>query len=312
MNTPAMIQAAVAALVAAILLARLATERMRHNRRERNALLRRRYLHAVMLALHTGTHEIPRFPLLRRAGAWLLLVETLAGIVASTYGLNTTLLRRIVAVHDLENKLLRRIRLSRGFRRARYLSLLASLPIDAATARRVARYARSRNRAVKFQVLRVRMAAEPSMTLRLLEGYDTPFSGCEVAEIMALLRRGILPIAYEPLLRAESPNLRRIGLGIVRQFSIEEAAPRLRELAADDKVPALSREALYTLCSLHSPLHGAQIRAGIDRMDTLQRRALMRCMVHESYSPDLLGQLFGTAGHSYGEALARTHKCSLA
>ena len=38
----------------------------------------------------------------------------------------------------------------------------------------------------------------------------------------------------------------------------------------------------------------------------------MRYMVHESYSPDLLGELFGAAGHSYAEALAQTHKRTLA
>ena len=30
--------------------------------------------------------------------------------------------------------------------------------------------------------------------------YPEPFSACEVGEIMAVLRRGMLPIAYEPLI----------------------------------------------------------------------------------------------------------------
>lgn len=312
MNTFAMILSVVAALVAAGLPIAEATDRLRQNRRERHEVLRNRYLHLLMLVLHTGTREIPRFPLLRRRGAWLLLTETLAGIVAATYGLDTAQLRRIVTVHNLEKKLLRRIRLSRGYRRARHISLLASLPIDTSTTTRLARYSQSRNRAVKFQVLLSRMATQPAMTLRLIEEYEAPLSGCEMAEIMVLLRRGILPIAYEPVLRSPSPNLRRIGMGIVKQFSIEEAAHILRELAAGDPEPELSREALYTLCAMHCPLKGRQIHTGIGRLSVLQRRALMRYMVHESYSPDLLGELFGAAGHSYAEALAQTHKRTLA
>ena len=59
--------------------------------------------------------------------------------------------------------------------------------------------------------------------LRLMAEYPEPFSACEVGEIMAVLRRGMLPIAYEPLIGSPSRNLRIVGLNIVRQFGIEEA-----------------------------------------------------------------------------------------
>ena len=39
-----------------------------------------------------------------------------------------------------------------------------------------------------------------------------------------MLRRGLLPIAYEPLVGSPNRNLRMVGLGIVRQFGIEEAS----------------------------------------------------------------------------------------
>ena len=66
----------------------MAVGRMRRRRRRgRDAVLQRKYLHIVMLALFSGGEEAPRFPLLRRAGARRLLIETVGRLVAATYGL---------------------------------------------------------------------------------------------------------------------------------------------------------------------------------------------------------------------------------
>ena len=72
-----MIYSAAAAAVTLWLLGGMAVGRMRRRRRRgRDAVLQRKYLHIVMLALFSGGEETPRFPLLRRAGARRLLIET--------------------------------------------------------------------------------------------------------------------------------------------------------------------------------------------------------------------------------------------
>ena len=72
-----MIYSAAAAAVTLWLLGGMAVGRMRRRRRRgRDAVLQRKYLHIVMLALFSGGEEAPRFPLLRRAGARRLLIET--------------------------------------------------------------------------------------------------------------------------------------------------------------------------------------------------------------------------------------------
>ena len=91
---------------------------------------------------------------------------------------------------------------------------------------------RSRNRYVRFYALMTQLAAEPATSLRRMAEYDYPFSACEVSEIMAMLRRGLLPIAYEPLVGSPNRNLRMVGLGIVRQFGIEEAERLLLAMVA--------------------------------------------------------------------------------
>lgn len=108
----------------------------------------------------------------------------------------------------------------------------------------------------------VRLAADPSTALRLMAEYPDPFSACEVGEIMAVLRRGMLPIAYEPLIGSPSRNLRIVGLNIVRQFGIEEAERLLLRIVSGDENPELVREALYTLCALRCPLTRRAVSGG--------------------------------------------------
>ena len=157
-----------------------AVELRARRQRSRDAALRAKYLRIVMLYLLAGEGPVPRFPMIRRAGARLLLVETVAGLAGVTYGLDAAPLRRIVAEYGLDAWLLRRTARSRGYRRARCLLLLSRLPVGAAAADCAARYAASRNRYVRFQSLMVRLEADPSTALRLMAEYPEPFSACEV------------------------------------------------------------------------------------------------------------------------------------
>lgn len=313
MNFFYMICAAVAAATAGVLLVMLLVETLRRRRELwRNDILRRRYLHIVMFALYADDGAVPRFPMLRRAGARLLLAETLAGVAAMTYGLDMTVLRRIVKAYGLDRWLLRRVRRVQGYRRARYLALLASLPVDGTVARRVVRYGRSRNRSVRFQALAVRLAAEPMSALRLLADYVWPLTESETAQIMALLRRGMLPVAYEPLVASPCGNLRRVGLCIVRQFGIEEAEPLLLRMLADARTPELDAEALRTLCTLRRPLIRREVRDCVGRMSASERRALLRCMVREDYAPRFLHRIFDQGECGYYETMVKSYKRCLA
>ncbi len=86
-------------------------------RRSRDAVLRTKYLRIVMLYLLAGEGPAPRFPMIRRVGARLLLAETIAGLADVTYGLDAAPLRRIVAEYGLDDWLLRRTARSRAYRR---------------------------------------------------------------------------------------------------------------------------------------------------------------------------------------------------
>lgn len=251
-----------------------------------------------------------RFPLLGRPGTRTILAETLAGLGAVTCGLDTEPLRRAIDGCGLDRWLLRRARRCSGYRRARVLALLAQLPLDAAAAGEVARYLRSRNRDVRFQALCVQLAADPASAIRRMDEYGHPFSAAEVAGILALLRRGLLPIAYGPLLTSPQRNLRRVGLGIVRLFGIEEAEAQLLYLTGAEDAE-LGREALYALCSMRRPLGRREVAFRIARMTLPERRSLLRYLAHEGYAPGVLQRLFGDAERPYYEMLVQSYKRSL-
>ena len=100
-------------------------------------LLRAKYLRIVMLYLLAGEGPAPRFPMIRRAGARLLLVETVAGLAGVTYGLDAAPLRRIVAEYGLDAWLLRRTRLAPGATAGR-AACCCSLACPSAQPRRTA------------------------------------------------------------------------------------------------------------------------------------------------------------------------------
>lgn len=263
---------ALAALATAALLAALCISELRARRRSgRDTVLRSRYLRILMLYLLSGAGPVPRFPMIRRAGARRLLAETVAGLTGVTCGLDAAPLRRVVAAYGLDRWLLGRIRLASGCRRARGLMLLARLPLDEAVAVRAARYVRSRNRWVRFQALMVQLSADPSTALRLMAEYPAPFSACEVGEILILLR-----------------------------------------IVAGDDAPELGREALYTLCTLRRPLTRRRVGRRLTAMSPAERKALMRYMAAEGYSPGLLRRLFDARERSYCESLVQSYKRSLA
>lgn len=277
-----------------------------------DTILRAKYLHVLMLALENERTQVPYFPFFGRYGTHRLLCEAVAGVVALTYGLDSGRLRRVVEHYGLDRWMLRHTRRCRGYRRAHALAVLSCLPSDERMAAAVAPYLRSRNRYVRFYALAVQLSVDPAHALHRIGGYAGALSASEVAELMALLRRGILPLAYGPLLEARPANLRRVGLAIVRQFGIEEAEGRLLQFVADTSDPELGREALYALCSLRRSLLRREVAVYIVGMDNHARRSLLRCMALEGYALHTMRRLFEEAERPYYETLVQSYKRSLA
>lgn len=149
--------------------------------------------------------------------------------------------------------------------------------------------------------------------MRRLAAWPEPFSAAEVAEVVALLRRGMLPIAWERLLDAPRVNLRRIGLAVVRQFGIEEAEPVLHRLLAREAEETVAVEALHLLCELRCPLDEGGIRRRVAELGPADRRSLVRALVREGYAADAIACLMEEDDEAAAvcEQLVGTYKCTL-
>lgn len=281
-----------------------------HRRRTGEEQWMRRASGLLTVALLDGAEQPFRLPLDRMVAPRRRLAELIATVLGSTYGLDPAPAQRLMARWHLDQWLLRRVRRSRGLRRAHYLKLMADLPLSPETAARVVRYADDPSRAVRFMTLLVRLAASPAQALRLLAAFADPFTPIEVAEILALLRRGLLPIAYRPLLLSPHDNLRRIGLALVGQFGIEEAEPHLLDLLADREA-RLAERSLYVLALLHRPLRRRAVTGFVRCMDLAERRRLLRFLAHEEYSLDQVRALFRSAELPYYERIVGSYKRSL-
>lgn len=283
--------------------------RLHLRRRVSDETIRRRMLRSLMgLLLDAGE---PVFAPAGRRGR-LLLAETMAALAEMSCGLDRERLREVVERCALDEELLRRGRLTGGCRRARALALLARLPLDPGIAARLDRDLASRRREVRFAALTVCLAADPDSAAERLASTADTLSPREVAEVMTFVRRGELTLGWEACLTARERNLRAVGLALVREFFIEEAADDLFRLIDEEADEALAAEAVRTLCALQQPLEERTVIRRIASMTPSRRRRLARHLAAEGYSAGALVPLFGEEESRPEASLVESYKCTLA
>lgn len=271
-----------------------------------------RYMRMVTARmLDTEGAPMSRFPLIERRGAREVLARALSSAAMSTCFDDTGAVRRMSVANGIESWLLRRIRHSFGYVRARYMSMLSALPVSRATADVVHRYATAGNRHVRFRSMMIRISSDPLSAIRELSRYPHRLTPFEMNELTAMLRRGLLPIAFDPLLTSGSDNLRMLGMNIVRIFGIAESEYRLLEIVAFDECDDFRDEALYTIISMHLPVTRSNIVERVRSMSLPARRSLCRRLADEGYSVPVLVEIAGSDEAAYAEALAASYKRSL-
>lgn len=309
-TTPYLIFAAAA--LAALTFAGIAAlnERLHARRSMGTAIRRKRMMRALMEVICTGcdTALLPVAGMRDR----LLLAESIAALGDTACGLDRTPLRRIVATFGLDSLLLRRARMLHGFRRARTLALLARLPLDPRTASAMERYRRSRNRHVRFEALMVCLSADPDTAPETLAAFRDELSAREIAEITVLVRQGVLPLEWEELLTAPGRNLRSLGMALVREYFIEQAAEELSSQLDEEPDARLAAEIIRTLCALQHPLDRRAVLRRAGKLDPALRRRLARHLATEGYSLGALVPLFGDEELTRCAPFVESQKCNLA
>ena len=241
----------------------------------------------------------------------MALAEAIYIVVSHTYGSDSAPLRRVAEQFHLYRFLMRRIRLSHGVQRARLLMIMSALPPYHYSTEHFARYIHSQDSNIRISAICLTLTINSTLAIRSIAMLEYTLSSYDIARIVALLRRGILPIAYEPLLASGNRNLRMLGLAIVRTFGIEIAERRLHDIILTESDNALVREAIYTLSSLSRPLHHARIREKVDQMTATERKSLCRHLSAEGYSLPAVRRLFSEEESNYAEILINSYKRAL-
>ncbi len=247
----------------------------------------------------------------RSSRSRLALAEAIHTVVSHTYGNETDRLRNLIERLQLDHFLMRRILYARGTRRARLLMLMSALPTPNYSSQHFQRYIHSSDSDIRNSALLTIIAINPTSAIQAIASLRYDLSPFDIARILTLLRRGVLPIAYEPLLGNDNRNLRMLGLAIVRTFGIEIAEKRLHNIIISESSHSVISEAIYTLASLGRPLHHARIREYLSSMSEYDRRSLCRHLTVEGYSLGAVKAIFPQAESRYAEGLINSYKRAL-
>ena len=284
-------------------ISRQQTKRLQHTR------LRDTYIKQIVQFLHSEQSALLCAGSVRSR---LALAEAIYVVVSHTYGNDVEQLRTIVEQNKLVGLLLRRTKRSHGAKRAHILMLLSTIPITDEVASKIERYTHSRDKDVRMSALTAILAAKPSAAIQTIASLEFDLSPFDTTRIIALLRRGLLPIAYEPLLASANRNLRILGLAIVRSFGIEIAEKRLHKIITTEEDISVINETIYTLASMGRPLGHTKIRERLAAMPARKRKELCRHLTVEGYSLSAVQSLFTERESIYAESLINSYKRALA
>ncbi len=240
----------------------------------------------------------------------LVVAESLA-FAADNLGLECAdRLNGIADGYSVRETLLEKARHSRGCRRARYLAMSAKLPPSKSAAARCERYLNDRNRFVRFQAFMIALASDHCSAIRRLAVEKKRLSHFETAEIMTLLRRGVCPVAYTPLLKSGNHNLTMFGMQIVRQFGITDCEPALLDIVSGDD-DDLRTDAVLLLGSLHGDVAVPAVRVYVRGLPVPLRRSIYRHFAVSGYSSSALAALFRRDERLWFETVLKSYKRSI-
>lgn len=276
--------AAMAAAAAAVTTAVLAYSHRARSRRRKDAALAERYLTVLNRKMLEGGDSPCVFPQIGRRRSRTILASVISEMEAATYGYDRSVASGIVRRYALDRTILRRAAASVGARRAQWLYILSLLDTDERTYRKMmGRFSRSRNRYVTLCLLLASLNHTPERCIDILSECGRELSPLDISEVLMMLKRGLIQVAYQPMLKSEHSNVRLLGLCIARHFGIVEAEEYIAA-AVDSVDRRVSSDAIFTLCSLRLKLDRPEVRRAAAGMDARSRRIWYRHLASEGYS----------------------------
>lgn len=239
------------------------------------------------------------------------LLDALRHIIVHSYGIDHRILCKIIYDNSLDEYIMKTLFSTwSSYRKARMLHLLSYLPHNYEVTK-LKRFRHSSDADIRRGALLAILADNPSMAIANISKLKHELSAIDITHIISLLRRNLLPIACEPLLKSPNKNLCLLGMAIVSNFNITMAEQELHSILSHSRDQRIIREAIFTLCSIGSTLQSRPLRQQIIAGGAEFRKTLCRHLSVEGYSIDTIRQIIPGRDSLLAEKIILSHKRQL-
>lgn len=281
-------------------------------RHSRNHLeLQRHYIESILLGGGEGERYLEHLSSLSSSDAKRAAAEVIATLGPIIYRLDQDQLVRISHSLHLCEFLLEQAANNRGVEREVAISQLAQIPSINISKQQLLPFQKDKDRMVHFFALLTIINIDKQNVLHHIASYPFHLTPFELSQLLDLLRRGSVGVAYQPMLSSSSQNLNILGLAIIREYGIESAEMQLRELLESSANRFVCQEILYTLASLQLTLCTPSISCFVKSMGQKARERFLRYVASRGYSQRVIDFFTTKAESQRFHALINSYKIKI-
>ena len=273
--------------------------------------LRNRYLHLASAAALSDSDSSAIAITATTRSERLALIDALYSIASHCYDHNQPITALIARENNLEKHLLRELRFATKYRRGLLWLQLSTISPSPHHTLHLRQELHNSDPHIRSCSLIALLCTSPEESIKTLQELDFELQPYDISRIISLVRRGILPFAFERLLQSGNYNLKLLAISIVRHFNLDIYTKYIYSLLGNKEHPKLITEMIYTLTTMKHPLNSPLLRRHILAMPPSQRKALCRHLSAEGYSLQALRWLLPNNEMEYAERLITSHKRQL-
>ena len=277
----------------------------KHNR------LRSQYLRQVSAAVLADSDSLAIAITASSRRERLALADAIYTTASHCYDHNHSITALIARENNLEKHLLQELRFATKSHRGLLWLQLATISPTHHHTLRLRQELHNSDPHIRSCSLIALLCTSPEESIKTLQELDFELQPYDISRIISLVRRGVLPFAFERLLQSGNYNLKLLAISIVRHFNLDIYTKYIYSLLGNKEHPKLVTEAIYTLTTMKHPLNSPLLRRHILAMPPSQRKALCRHLSAEGYSLQALRWLLPNNEMEYAERLITSHKRQL-
>ncbi len=271
----------------------------------------KRYYIAQILSGGTLERYIAQIQSSKSRSAKIIAAQSMAHLSSIIYRIDESPLLELSRALELEKFLVARARKGGTFARIDSLMLLSQIPTEVITYDDIAQFCDDSYRMVRFLAMMCLVNVQSHNFAQYIAAYKEPLSPLEVGYIIEILRRGVITVAYQPLLLSENHNHNIVGLALVSHFGIESAAEMVAELVEQSTSHQVRAQAIDTLTTMHLPIAIPALRHYITTLKRSQRYSLLRHIAAAGYSEYSINAIITRDESQYYHSIVNSYKVKI-